>query len=94
MTLTRETTLDTAKELIAGERARTYGDATENFAKVGIVWGIQLGIDPIPASVVGLMMTTLKIVRLAETNNHEDSYIDAAGYIALAAEAAFKTPEA
>ena len=84
----RREILDTAAELIDGDRARTYGDANKSFARVGIIWGALLDIDAISATEVAAMMTALKLVRGCDSPAHEDSWIDGAGYIALAGEAA------
>lgn len=80
--------LATATELIDGDRARTYGDATAAYARVGVVWGALLNIEPIPPEVALTMMTALKLIRAVDNPRHEDSWIDAAGYIGLAGEAA------
>lgn len=82
--------LATATELIDGDRARTYGDATASFTRVGIVWGAILNTEPFSAADVALMMTSLKLVRAADNPTYLDSWVDAAGYIALGGEAATK----
>lgn len=62
-------------------RQKDYGNATENFAKIGKVWGALLNIDPIEPYQVALMMDALKTVRLFNNGFHEDSWIDKHGYI-------------
>lgn len=87
--LKRDVVLTTAGTLISGERDKTYGDATESFAKIGKVWGAILDTE-ITAAQVAMLMAGLKIVRLSSTPGHDDSWIDLAGYAALGAEAASK----
>jgi hypothetical protein len=38
--MTRDEILDTAKELINGQRAKDYGDAEENFQRIAEGWNI------------------------------------------------------
>lgn len=86
----RDVVLDTARELISGERAKTYGDSTESHRRIGKIWGAILGTEPVPPATVALMMAGLKISRAAGDPTHEDSYVDMAGYAALGYEAARK----
>ena len=83
----REQTLTTAATLISGERANDYGDATESFTRLAKLWAPVLGVD-VTATQVALCLTQLKISRLIATPTHGDSWIDAAGYIALGSEIA------
>jgi len=81
--------LNQAEQLINGPRAQDYGDARENFGRVAQVWSALLD-QHIEPEQVALCMTALKMCRLAKTLDHTDSWIDAAGYIALGAEIATK----
>ena len=65
---------------ILNERQSQYGDAYENFSEIGVIWGTLLGISPIPAYQVALLMDTLKTVRLFKNGSHIDSWIDKQGY--------------
>lgn len=65
---------------ILATREAQYGDALENFEKIGRVWAALLDIDDIPAYQVALMMDALKTVRLFRNANHEDSWLDKEGY--------------
>jgi len=65
---------------ILDDREEQYGDATENFAKIGRIWGALLDIEDIEPWQVALMMDSLKTVRLFKNPNHEDSWIDKQGY--------------
>jgi hypothetical protein len=69
-------------ETILAEREADYGDAGQNFEKIGKVWGALLEIDDIPAYQVALMMDALKTVRLMRNPEHEDSWLDKEGYTA------------
>lgn len=80
----RDEILDTAKALINGDRQSHYGPPDENFRRIAAGWGVILGCDVSPEQ-VALCMAWLKIARLAN-GPHADSYIDGAGYLALAGE--------
>lgn len=92
----RDEILDTAKELIAGQRAQEYGDAKANFDRIAEGWNIIVreamrgdgytpsnDFSPITAQHVALMMDWVKTCRLLETSNHMDSWVDKCGYSAL-----------
>jgi hypothetical protein len=81
---TRTKTLETASALINGDREKDYGTPQENFANIAKGWAVILGTD-VSADQVALCMAWLKIARLAN-GPHMDSYIDGAGYLALASE--------
>lgn len=76
--------LQQADELINGQRAKDYGDANESFQQLAALWSPILGVQITPAQ-VALCLVQLKISRLLHTPNHTDSWVDAAGYIALGA---------
>jgi len=84
----REKILSIAEGLINGDRADIYGSAFDNFTRIGILWGVMLGTEPVAPEVVGLMLVQLKAARLVATPAHDDSWIDLAGYAALAGEIA------
>jgi hypothetical protein len=75
-----------ANELIHGDRQHDYGPPHVNFDRIGRLWTVILGTEVLPHQ-VALCMAALKIARLVQTP-HRDSMVDAAGYIALAAELA------
>ena len=81
---TRTKTLEAAIDLINGNRQKDYGTPQKNFARIAVGWDVILGCDVSPEQ-VALCMAWLKIARLAN-GPHADSYIDGAGYMALAAE--------
>lgn len=57
------------------------------FALIANLWSVYLEHD-VSAHDVGIMMALLKIARIKDGRFKADSYIDAAGYIACAAEIA------
>jgi hypothetical protein len=67
-------------ETILASRQDEYGDALDNFEKIGKIWGALLDRDEIPAYQVALMMDALKTVRLFRSPEHEDSWLDKQGY--------------
>lgn len=83
--MTRDEILDTAKELISGQRAKDYGDAFTNFNRIAEGWNIIIRNTngPLTAQHVALMMDWVKTCRLLESMDHPDSWIDNAGYSAL-----------
>ena len=81
----REQILDKAKTLISGERAKDYGDAYLNHKRIAELWSPILDKD-ITVEQVYACMIAVKLSRLIETPNHEDSWIDICGYAALGGE--------
>ena len=78
--------LEAADNLINGTRQDQYGDPAVNFLNIAERWSQIVGVQ-IDAWQVSLMMADLKIARMATTGKpHLDSFIDAAAYVALAAE--------
>jgi hypothetical protein len=72
----------------SGARGREYGPPEENFARIAKGWEIILGTSVSPEQ-VSLCMSWLKIARIAgDGKASRDSYVDAAGYVALAGELA------
>ena len=76
-----------AEQLINGDRARDYGDAAENFLRIAALWKPILGVN-VTATDVALCLAQLKIARLIQSPTHQDSWVDAVGYIALGGEIA------
>ena len=81
----REQILDKAKTLISGERAKDYGDAYLNHKRIAELWSRILDKD-ITVEQVYACMIAVKLSRLIETPDHEDSWIDICGYAALGGE--------
>lgn len=87
---TRAQILRQASDLTHGDRNTTYGDFTENHERIAQLWSIILQHE-IGADQVALCMAMVKMSRLIETPDHEDTYVDACAYIAGAGEIALKT---
>ncbi len=83
--------LKKADDLIKGDRAKDYGDAYQNHDKIAKGWNViaKSAVEShgrVTASHVALMMDWVKTARLLNTLDHEDSWIDKAGYTALGGE--------
>ena len=85
--MNRDDILETAQNLVRGDRAKDYGDAFENHERIAEMWSAILGID-VKAEEVALCMIAVKMSRLCQTPQHEDSWVDIAGYAALGGEIA------
>ena len=72
---------------ITQDRAKTYGAAEDNFSAIADAWAWWLGAD-VTAHDVGMMMMLFKAARIRSNPAHADSYVDLAGYAALAGEIA------
>ena len=73
---------DKAKEIIHGDREKTYGELGKNLNVIAGMWSAYLRAD-ISAADVCNMMALLKIARLRNTPGHEDSMVDLIGYTLL-----------
>lgn len=67
-------------ELVAGERHRVYGDASDTFEQIGVMWSALVGAD-IKATDVALMMMLLKTVRARQAPDYSDNTDDIVGYV-------------
>lgn len=81
----RRKIMKAASDLMDGERAKDYGDALEMHRRIAAGWSEILGVNVKPHE-AALCMAWLKIARLVETPDHEDSYIDLVAYGSLAGE--------
>lgn len=90
--------LEAARVCVCGEREQDYGKPDNNFETIGLLWGVYLraahpelakvmAINHITAKDVAVMMSLLKVGRIA-TGNKEDNFVDLAGYAACAGEIA------
>ena len=85
--------LKQANEIVNKDRQNNYGTPEDNFRDIGIMWGIILGAEPIPAYTVAKMMIALKLARSKKSPYYLDNYIDIAGYAACAGECALNEEE-
>lgn len=86
-----EDMLRQAASLVGGQRAKDYGDKTENHERIANLWNVWLterygNTQTIEAYDVAIMMILMKISRLMHTQGHSDSHVDIAGYAAIAEE--------
>ena len=74
--------LDTAKELLNGDRAKAYGDVITNYKAIADIANIMLRRKNkfLDIEDIGIILVALKIAR--EGNSHkDDNLIDAAAYL-------------
>ena len=77
--------LDQAEKLINGPRAKEYGPAKFNHERIAKIWSVVLDREVTAQEVVACMVG-VKLARLAETIEHDDSWVDIIGYAALGGE--------
>ena len=93
---TRAEILDAAKKIVTGEREKQYGSPEDNFAVVARFWEVYLSERCVGGGAevtlnpddVAMLMTLMKVARIMTGTFKGDSYIDACGYLACAAEIA------
>jgi hypothetical protein len=79
-----------ARALVYGDRNETYGPPGHDFECTGRKWAATLSahtgthIPDIPPVIVAIMMTDLKMSRMASNPEHLDSRVDGIGYILCA----------
>jgi hypothetical protein len=85
--MNRNEILETARNLINGERAEQYGNAYLNHARIAALWTtyIRSKPDDLTPVDVAMMLVLMKVARSIETPK-DDSFVDIAGYSALAGE--------
>ena len=88
-TMTAKEVLETALEVVGGERASTHGSMLENHENIARLWNAYLyNKGELAASDVASMMELLKIARRKLGSLNRDDYVDGAGYAAVACECA------
>ena len=84
--VTRQSVLDEASKLINEDRASDYGDPKVMHQLIGDFWSTYLGLETkLTPDQVGMMMALMKIARSTSSPKF-DTYVDLAGYAALAGE--------
>lgn len=99
--MTRAEILDSAKKCVCEDRESQYGSPEDSFELIAELWEpiirercVSPGADVcVTGDTVAIMMTLLKIARIATGRFKSDSYIDACGYMACAGEIAGKGEE-
>jgi hypothetical protein len=77
------TILDRAKSVVFSERQENYGHPARNFGRIARLWNAYISEYSelrLSQEDVAVMMILMKIARLIETPDHEDSIVDIAGY--------------
>lgn len=90
--LTRRSVLEEATRCVCTDRNNQYGEPEDNFAVIAGLWSEYLGVH-INAHHVAMMMALFKIGRIMTGVAKADSYVDACGHLACAAEIAGKQNE-
>ena len=86
----RDEILDTAKEYVTKDRAATHGDMEDNFAMIGKLWSLWVGVE-IKTHDVAAMMAFLKLARIKFNPGHADNWVDGVGYLSCGGEHATKS---
>ena len=77
--------LTRASTLVAGDREKDYGDKVHNHNNIAKLWSAYLDVE-VKAHDVAIMMALLKVARTKFGAPTEDTYVDAAAYMAIAGE--------
>lgn len=94
--VTRHSILATADSTVNGARAEVYGGPEDSFKLIASFWEPYIAAKCVGQDVsvcinpedVAVLMSLMKVARLAASPNHEDSWVDLAGYAACGAELA------
>lgn len=89
--MNRKETLDKAAACVLKDRQSQHGKPEDTFGLIARLWSAYLGVTIEPHT-VAIMMGLLKVARLRQNPNNDDSYTDLAGYAACAAELAPSPP--
>jgi hypothetical protein len=89
----RAAILDMAKACICQDRNAQYGPPERNFEMIAEFWttylaGRSTAGGPLSATDVAVMMSLMKIARIAHNPGKCDSWTDAIGYLACGGEVA------
>lgn len=90
----REAVLSEARTYVCADRNDQYGEPEDNFAVIAELWTQYLTracgalVKPLSGYDVGIMITLFKIGRMETGTRKYDSFVDAIGYLACAAELA------
>ena len=87
--MTRDELLEEAKTLINGPRAEKYGSALINHERIATIWNVLLQrklLSKITPEEVTMMMIGLKLARLSQDVDQNDTWVDIIGYAALGGE--------
>ena len=84
-----KTTLETAQDIVLNKRGQQYGANSwvTMHERIARVWSAILGTE-VTGLQVALCMAGMKLIRAENAPDVEDSFVDACGYAAIAAEIA------
>lgn len=85
--MNRTEILEAARQIVTQDRNREYGEPEQLFERIAQEWSAHARHEFSPVD-VGLMMARMKLARIEANPGHADSWIDAIGYLACAAELA------
>jgi hypothetical protein len=71
-----------ADRLTHGDRNKNYGTPLTNHQRIASLWSVWLE-TPITPAQAAMCLALVKVARLIETPDHEDSSIDLAAYAAI-----------
>lgn len=83
---TRKEILKQATDAVCTDREGQYGSPEDNFRRIADLWTAYWGGYPFEPKDVAMMMSLLKIARIATGKHKDDNYIDLAGYAACGGE--------
>lgn len=92
LNINKASLLDTAKQIVTGDRNNTHGDFYEMHKHVSEVVNAYLGTKLEPADIVSIMQI-IKMVREKHGSFNIDDYIDQLGYTSGKAECVLKFRE-
>lgn len=89
--MNRTETLEKASICVSTDRNRTYGEPEDSFHMVAAMWTSLLSGKlqrhvPVEPHEVAACLGALKLVRAVESPEHDDNWVDLAGYAACGAE--------
>jgi hypothetical protein len=91
--MNRQEILKAAEDCICRDRNATHGAPENSFGAIARLWSARLGIHITPAK-AAILLSDLKTVRAWDNPDHDDNWVDGAGYMACGGELAAKDKEA
>lgn len=85
----RASVLNSAKDIVNGQRPNDYGGPEDSFRRIGKLWEAYMDVAFTPSN-VAIMLALMKVARLEANPKHKDSWVDLAGYAACGAECELK----
>lgn len=75
----RRAVLKKVEDCVCRDRKNSYGDAEDNFAEIAVIWSMLLK-HQVNARDVAACMCAVKVARMVTSPDHQDNWIDLAGY--------------